>query len=154
MSQPQATRVPPPSRTAAAAAAAAAPEIWKALPEDPSRFRLGEEGMPWTPWTWPMGHEPGAYPQEDEEGSSMHSRVYDAADAYCPDSAYSVNPTSGSVVSPLSSSSAPARPQAREDPERVRELETLSAALMTVDNGFENQWWNQGPRLSTVQPPP
>ncbi|KAI1207753.1 uncharacterized protein F4807DRAFT_462197 [Annulohypoxylon truncatum] len=33
-----------------------------------------------------------------------------------------------------------------EDLERARELESLSAAMVTVDNGFENQWWYQGQR--------
>ncbi|KAI1080271.1 hypothetical protein F5B20DRAFT_580303 [Whalleya microplaca] len=33
-----------------------------------------------------------------------------------------------------------------EDPQQARELESLSTAMMTVDNGFENQWWHQGPR--------
>ncbi|KAI1809064.1 hypothetical protein GGS20DRAFT_573726 [Poronia punctata] len=35
-----------------------------------------------------------------------------------------------------------------EDPQRVRELTSLSTAMMTVDNGFENQWWYQGERQS------
>ncbi|KAK8117827.1 uncharacterized protein PG998_006108 [Apiospora kogelbergensis] len=34
----------------------------------------------------------------------------------------------------------------REDPAKAMELESLSAAMMTVDNGFESQWWYQGPR--------
>ncbi|ETS84050.1 hypothetical protein PFICI_05926 [Pestalotiopsis fici W106-1] len=38
----------------------------------------------------------------------------------------------------------------RDDPQRVKELETLSAAMVTVDNGFENQWWYQGPRETTA----
>ncbi|KAI0005212.1 hypothetical protein F4779DRAFT_630191 [Xylariaceae sp. FL0662B] len=33
-----------------------------------------------------------------------------------------------------------------QDSEQARELESLSTAMMTVDNGFENQWWHQGPR--------
>ncbi|KAI1501545.1 hypothetical protein F5X99DRAFT_382263 [Biscogniauxia marginata] len=41
-----------------------------------------------------------------------------------------------------------------DDPERVRELESLSTAMMTVDNGFENQWWYQGPREVTSWWPP
>ncbi|CAJ2508817.1 Uu.00g138430.m01.CDS01 [Anthostomella pinea] len=46
---------------------------------------------------------------------------------------------------------SPERRRRIEDPERVRELETLSTAMMTVDNGFENQWWFQGPRASTTR---
>lgn len=37
-----------------------------------------------------------------------------------------------------------------EDPQRVKELASLSTAMMTVDNGFENQWWNQGERQSVA----
>lgn len=33
---------------------------------------------------------------------------------------------------------------------RAREMETLATAMMTVDNGFEDQWWYQGHRLSNV----
>ncbi|KAI0394473.1 hypothetical protein F5Y17DRAFT_253729 [Xylariaceae sp. FL0594] len=40
----------------------------------------------------------------------------------------------------------PLSKQRGEDPQRVRELASLSTAMMTVDNGFENQWWNQGER--------
>ncbi|KAH9904577.1 hypothetical protein F4778DRAFT_732989 [Xylariomycetidae sp. FL2044] len=36
-----------------------------------------------------------------------------------------------------------------DDPERVHDLATLSTAMMTVDNGFENQWWYQGGRETT-----
>ncbi|CCF41268.1 hypothetical protein CH063_11598 [Colletotrichum higginsianum] len=38
----------------------------------------------------------------------------------------------------------------RDDPGRRQELEALSAAMMTVDNGFENQWWYQGERQQTI----
>lgn len=43
-------------------------------------------------------------------------------------------------------------PQRRRDldPARVHDLGALSAAMMTIDNGFESQWWNQGERLSTA----
>lgn len=32
----------------------------------------------------------------------------------------------------------------------IKEMECLATAMMTVDNGFEDQWWNQGPRLVNV----
>lgn len=32
----------------------------------------------------------------------------------------------------------------------VKEMESLATAMMTVDNGFEDQWWNQGTRLVNV----
>lgn len=38
----------------------------------------------------------------------------------------------------------------RDDPGRRQELEALSAAMMTVDNGFEDQWWYQGERQQTT----
>jgi hypothetical protein len=37
------------------------------------------------------------------------------------------------------------------DRKRVREIESLAPALMTVDNGFEDQWWNQGERETMMQ---
>ena len=45
-------------------------------------------------------------------------------------------------------------PRARvvDDRERVRvtEIGSLATALMTVDNGFEDQWWFNGPRYFNV----
>ncbi|KAI0189606.1 hypothetical protein EV127DRAFT_105991 [Xylaria flabelliformis] len=41
-----------------------------------------------------------------------------------------------------------------DDPQRVKELESLSSAMVTVDNGFENQWWYQGTREPTAYFPP
>ncbi|KAI1371892.1 hypothetical protein F4677DRAFT_449895 [Hypoxylon crocopeplum] len=52
---------------------------------------------------------------------------------------YANNPTTVSL--------ATERPRS-ETLDRARELESLSSAMMTVDNGFENQWWYQGPRES------
>jgi hypothetical protein len=37
-----------------------------------------------------------------------------------------------------------------EERGRVTEIESRAAALMTVDNGFEDQWWNQGPLLVNI----
>lgn len=163
-----------PSSSAAAAINRPAPQVWKDLPEVPSRFRLGEPDMPWTPWTWPMGHEPGAYPQDDDS-STIHSRAASAAAAavaaaeyegslYSSDDLYSASPLPTSIVSPVAPSvSSPvatsrSAPQSAQDdvrspddhPERITHLEALSAAMMTVDNGFENQWWYQGPRQAIV----
>jgi hypothetical protein len=45
---------------------------------------------------------------------------------------------------------APPRRSENQDRGRVTEIESLAAALMTVDNGFEDQWWNQGPRLVNI----
>ena len=32
----------------------------------------------------------------------------------------------------------------------IKEMECLATAMMTIDNGFEDQWWNQGTRLVNV----
>ncbi|KAK8022481.1 hypothetical protein PG993_013248 [Apiospora rasikravindrae] len=92
------------------------PRIWKPLPEAPGRFRLGEDGLPWSAFAWPVDPhgpdedqgEPDYANQSTHDMSSGRSRV--------------------------------------EDPAKAMELESLSAAMMTVDNGFESQWWYQGPR--------
>jgi hypothetical protein len=99
---------------------------WKPLPEPPSKFRLGEDGLPWSAWAWPV--EPSEPPQGE-------------TDDYGEGAAFSSNRTTAVATSQE-------RPRS-QDPERVRELESLSAAMMTVDNGFENQWWYQGPRETT-----
>ncbi|RYP33897.1 hypothetical protein DL767_004524 [Monosporascus sp. MG133] len=92
------------------------------LPVPPNTYRLGSDGMPWDAYGWP------------QEASGMESEDFDHT------SPFVNNPT----IVPLS----PQRHRT-EDPERVRELESLSTAMMTVDNGFENQWWYQGSREST-----
>ena len=63
-----------------------------------------------------------------------------------------LSPIVAQLDSPLESP-----PHRVEETERVRELEALGSAMMTVDNGFENQWWNQGERQSmptALHPPP
>ena len=93
------------------------PRIWKPLPEAPGRFRLGEDGLPWSAFAWPIDpHGP-----EEDPGESTYANQ----------------------LSPVERSSRRSR---AEDPAKAMELESLSAAMMTVDNGFESQWWYQGPR--------
>ncbi|KAI0872815.1 hypothetical protein GGS24DRAFT_465839 [Hypoxylon argillaceum] len=111
---PSATLFPRPARTARNP-----PHIWKDLPTNPARFRLGEDGLPWSASAWPFDAD------SDEDELPF------------------VNLPTTLPLSP------PARPR-EEDPQRVRELESLSTAMVTVDNGFENQWWNQGPREPTA----
>lgn len=129
-------------------------DVWKDLPEVPTRFRLGEEGMPWESWTFPMGWEPFMDPDPLLQPPSSHAS---------PDPQYSQTaprptedePTSPTVVKIESPVESPR--YRREDPERVRELEALGSAMMTVDNGFENQWWNSGerqPMATALYPPP
>jgi hypothetical protein len=98
--------------------------VSKPVPAAPSSFRLGEDGLPWSAWAWPGD-------------SAERSRSEDRGE----EASYATQPT----TVPISSSA-----QRSEDPERVRELESLSAAMVTVDNGFENQWWYQGPRETTA----
>ncbi|KAI1100060.1 hypothetical protein F4804DRAFT_336628 [Jackrogersella minutella] len=96
-------------------------EAYKALPPPPNQYRLGEDGLPWSAFSWPADAE-----DDDNDGDR---------------SPFANNPT----TVPLCTE----RP--RNEEERVRELESLSTAMMTVDNGFENQWWYQGPR-EAVEP--
>ncbi|KAI1117832.1 hypothetical protein F5Y14DRAFT_402129 [Nemania sp. NC0429] len=112
---PSATLFPRPARTTRNL-----PHVWKDLPSNPGRFRLGEDGLPWSAWAWPLNSE-----GDDEEPPFANL------------------PT----TLPLS---PPSRPRS-EDPQRARELESLSTAMVTVDNGFENQWWNQGTREPTAE---
>ncbi|KAK8057291.1 hypothetical protein PG996_011228 [Apiospora saccharicola] len=129
---------PPPATATTAAVAAAtaaeptshprlnrsqeAPRIWKPLPEAPGRYRLGEDGLPWSAFAWPVDpHGP-----DEDQGE--------------PD--YANQSTSVDMA---------ARRSRAEDPSKAMELESLSAAMMTVDNGFESQWWYQGPREHVVR---
>lgn len=128
-------------------------DVWKALPAAPNQFRLGEAGMPWSS---PMVFETGAGSQNDDISDlpSAHHRQ-DSIPTFHPDddaSIYEASPVTGiSVFSP-----GPSKSQAHEDsePASARDLEELSAAMVTVDNGFENQWWNQGQRRSIIPPAP
>jgi hypothetical protein len=128
----------------------------KPLPAPPSQFRLGEGGQPWSTWSLPDGYDPDTHPKDDDYDS--HNNM--DADAYTDvpvhsaladrnSTTYATNPTMVSTFSPEPSSPAP--PRARDlETGRARELGALSAAMMTVDNGFETQWWYQGPRASVA----
>ncbi|ROW07197.1 hypothetical protein VMCG_03719 [Cytospora schulzeri] len=154
--QPRAAHVSAGSSTACATATRPVSNIWKDLPEVPTRFRLGEEGMPWESWSIPVGWEPYFEPDpllqppsSQASPHSHHSQLYQE-----PSAVPERNPTSPMAIndgSPNESSR-----YRGEDPERVRELEALGSAMMTVDNGFENQWWNQGERqpMPTAMHPP
>ncbi len=74
------------------------------LPPLPSRFRLGEEDLPWST-------EPWYQPSESENAA----------------------PTVGMVGLELEN-------RRGEDPQRVRELETLHQAMMTVDSLANDTW--------------
>lgn len=118
------------------------PEVWKALPEVPSRYRLGEDGLPWSQWSVPFGYDPDNHPQDDDPQPSSSSNPAGREASGASPAPAATSPTEVSVFSP-----GPSGPGfRREDPGRIQELSTLGAALMTVDNGFENQWWYQGER--------
>ncbi|KAI0474264.1 hypothetical protein F4859DRAFT_84143 [Xylaria cf. heliscus] len=114
---PSATLFPRPAR-----ATWNPPHVWKDLPTNPARFRLGEDGLPWSATAWPFD----ADGDEDEPP-------------------FANLPT----TLPLS----PPNRRHSDDPQKVKDLESLSSAMVTVDNGFENQWWNQGPREPTAWVP-
>ena len=117
---PSSTLFPPPGRRPLSEN----PHVMaKPLPPAPNQFRLGSDGLPWDAYAWPPGTSSG----HDEE-EAVH------------ESPYENNPT----VVPLSA------PESHADHiQQAQELESLSTAMMTIDNGFENQWWYQGPREST-----
>ncbi|KAI1175325.1 hypothetical protein F4777DRAFT_579159 [Nemania sp. FL0916] len=102
---------------------------------NPARFRLGADGLPWSASAWPFDED------EDEDEEDDDDDDDELPFANCP-TTLPLSPLSrrGSIDS--------------EDPLRVRELESLSTAMVTVDNGFENQWWNQGAKASTPWFPP
>ncbi|OBR05229.1 hypothetical protein CH63R_11932 [Colletotrichum higginsianum IMI 349063] len=104
-----------------------APDYWKALPEVPSRFRLGEDELPWSASSWP-----GEFGMPDDH----------EVDDYSSEVSLKFREVSTTKITPGSKD--------RDDPGRRQELEALSAAMMTVDNGFENQWWYQGERQQTI----
>ena len=98
--------------------------------------------MPWSAWSWPFDYDPND--DLTDHAASLPSRDPDREmnhDTEADDAPFLNSPTVVSISSPLEG------PRYRqEDPERVRELEALGQAMMTIDNGFEDQWWNQGER--------
>lgn len=134
-------------------------DVWKDLPEVPSKFRLGEDGMPWDgTWTFPMGWEPFLEPDPYLQPSSSHGspNTPQSPPAQArPQSRSGELPNSPTVVNIESPVDSPRLLQ--QDPSRRSDLEALGSAMMTVDNGFENQWWNQGQREVmpvAMHPPP
>ncbi|KAL2877496.1 hypothetical protein SGCOL_007240 [Colletotrichum sp. CLE4] len=107
-----------------------APDYWKALPEVPSRFRLGEDEMPWSASSWP-----GEFGMPDES---------EVVDDYSSELSMKFRDVSLTNATPM--------PRERGDDGRRHDLEALSAAMVTVDNGFENQWWYQGERQQITAP--
>jgi hypothetical protein len=116
------------------------PQIWKALPATPNQFRLGEGDMPWDSWTFPMGFEDNNEGDDHGEGGEGRTRSREA----------SLRATWGPEFPgeyPRSTQSVQVDDRARG---KATDMQSLASALMTVDNGFEDQWWYQGPRLVNI----
>ncbi|KAH6954998.1 hypothetical protein DER45DRAFT_541128 [Fusarium avenaceum] len=117
-----------------------APQIWKALPATPNQFRLGEGDMPWDAWNFPMGfndnNEDGDYNERTE--NRARSREASLRATWGPEHPGEL---------PRSSLSVQMDDRARG---KAKDIQSLASALMTVDNGFEDQWWYQGPRLVNI----
>jgi hypothetical protein len=119
----------------------------KPLPAPPSQFRLGDGGQPWSTWSLPVGYDPDTFPRdEEEEGLPVRSNPADRNSTM-----YATNPD---MVSTFSPGPAPVARTRDAETGRARELGALSAAMMTVDNGFENQWWYQGRRNTMLSDEP
>ncbi|KAG7135839.1 hypothetical protein HYQ45_018884 [Verticillium longisporum] len=106
-------------------------DVWKTLPAIPTSYRLsehlGDGGVPWSTG-WPI--EFGVPDGQDEESLNEGGFV-----------PFANQPTVIQVTSESRTTLL-----LHEDPTREAEMDDLSNAMMTVDNGFETQWWNQGPR--------
>lgn len=113
------------------------PQVWKALPATPNQFRLGEGDMPWDGWNFPMEFNDNNGDDDNNEGGENRTRSREA----------SLRATWGPEF--------PGEPSRYVQPVQVddrargkaKDIQSLASALMTVDNGFEDQWWYQGPRL-------
>ncbi|KAK1830526.1 hypothetical protein QBC39DRAFT_260698 [Podospora conica] len=118
-----------------------AADHWKALPAEPSQFRLGEGGLPWSAWSWPLEYHHADTPSHSDEVASARTM---STREELRGAEFAHGATMVSVFSPESTSTrAPPPP---DETGGARELAALSMAMVTVDNGFENQWWNQGQR--------
>jgi hypothetical protein len=135
-------------------AQAQTPHRWKDLPEVPSRYRLGENGLPWSSWSWPMGYDPSAYPQDERAPTSQMPQREEVPSSSTLQGSALVTSQSADDVKGQGPSTSPASFPPIDTsvqstlPPNKRELSALSEAMATVDNGFEDQWWNQGPRLN------
>lgn len=91
--------------------------------------------MPWSSWTFPLGYEDNDDNYE-EEGDGRRRPGKEGMQA-----------TWGPEYPPEPSRQVDVDDRTRG---RSQEMQSLATALMTVDNGFEDQWWYQGSRLVNV----
>ncbi|KAF9766313.1 hypothetical protein IL306_001304 [Fusarium sp. DS 682] len=115
----------------------AEPQVWKALPATPNQFRLGEGDMPWDAWTFPMGFNDNNEDDDRNEGGENRTRSREA----------SLRATWGPEFPGEPSRSVQSLQVDDRARGKAKDIQSLASALMTVDNGFEDQWWYQGPRL-------
>ncbi|KAM5341629.1 hypothetical protein ACJ41O_014660 [Fusarium nematophilum] len=113
-------------------------QVWKALPATPNRYRLGEDDMPWSTWNFPMGYNDNDEEDENDKGGE-ESRPRPREP--------SMRATWGPEFPPESSRRGDLDDRTTG---KARDIQSLATALMTVDNGFEDQWWYQGPRLVNI----
>ncbi|RGP71822.1 hypothetical protein FLONG3_6936 [Fusarium longipes] len=117
-------------------------QLSKALPPTPNQFRLGEGDMPWDSWTFPLGFVDDDNNKEDDYGEGNESRTRSRE--------ASLRATWGpEFPGECSRSTQPMQVDDRAMG-KAKDMQSLASALMTVDNGFEDQWWYQGPRLVNI----
>ncbi|KAK4228197.1 hypothetical protein QBC38DRAFT_362527 [Podospora fimiseda] len=129
----------------------------KALPAAPSQFRLGEGVEPWSTWSLPPGFGTEMFSSQEVDQLATFPRRDTQRDSIT----YATNPTMVSTFSPEPAtrqeqqqrSPSPPPPTDPVSTGKERELGALAAAMVTVDNGFENQWWYQGQRKRVFAEP-
>ena len=102
------------------------PQVWKALPPTPDQLCLDHEDIP--------------------RSQLSFTASTDGLDRACGTSI-------AGPEDPAWQGESQQRPyDGIEDHDRTRtkEMQSLATAMMTVDNGFEDQWWYQGPRLVNI----
>ncbi|KAJ2896596.1 hypothetical protein MKZ38_005419 [Zalerion maritima] len=130
------------------------PQIWKDLPPRPGQNR-GSFGIeaPWEGGGDMVGFAE-YHPDHDQtiDPTPTPHRQYRRGERERRERDETLPFVNNPTVVPVDSRMVPTRAVRRgEDPARVRDLEALGSAMMTVDNGFENQWWYQGQREFTQE---
>ena len=133
----------------------------QALPPTPSQFRLGDEDMPWSMPPWYRDPEPefASPPNTRREPPQQRQAVSPPWTRRESEQRQRLNIPE--IVSPPRSRRESEQRHERlrlDDPQRVKDLETLHQAMMTVDSLGSDGWepwtrasWGDQPR---VPPPP
>lgn len=87
-----------------------------------------------------MGFDDNHEDEGQDEGSEGRTRSREA----------SLRATWGPEFSSEHSRPAPSKQVDDRARGKAKDIQSLASALMTVDNGFEDQWWYQGPRLVNI----